>query len=379
MGQKFMITTDEKTDNYVLKQIGEEYRDKIVCIPIDFGIELFTRDTAIPETVEYLVNEVQKKQDYLIVIPYHSEGLGVRFLGIVDKIVKDLILKHDIDYNKILFTCSAAYVEFNKKNYYVYCAKYGHMPLRVAYTNHWESQGSCFANQFPEINFNSNANSEKKFLFFNRHPHPHRLFLIGELMKRNLLEQSYYSLSSPPEDIQEGIDIIPGQNDLMKNYVSQLKDRLPITLGTDLWTVDSEIQQFYNNSLFSVVTETTFLNSCDVTVYGELFHCYPGPFYTEKTWKAVRAKHPFIIATSPFAMQSLKELGYQTFHPYINESYDSIQDDASRLYAIADEIERLCNMSESETTEWLQNVQPICEHNFQVLKNKGIVTKYSWE
>lgn len=32
--------------------------------------------------------------------------------------------------------------------------------------------------------------------------------------------------------------------------------------------------------------------------------------------------HPFIVYGSPFTLKSLRELGFKTFSPFIDESYD---------------------------------------------------------
>ena len=37
---------------------------------------------------------------------------------------------------------------------------------------------------------------------------------------------------------------------------------------------------------------------------------------------------------------------------------------------ILKELERICNMSDSEVAEFVKNVKPICEHNQKILKVK---------
>jgi hypothetical protein len=68
----------------------------------------------------------------------------------------------------------------------------------------------------------------------------------------------------------------------------------------------------------------------------------------------------------------LKELGYKTYAPFIDESYDSIEDDGDRMLAILNEVERLCKMSPKELRKtWLPNVRTIARHNRSILVGKN--------
>jgi hypothetical protein len=71
----------------------------------------------------------------------------------------------------------------------------------------------------------------------------------------------------------------------------------------------------------------------------------------------------------------LRELGYKTFHPFINESYDTIDDHGDRMISIVNEIERLCKMDKNEFKSWRSNIEPIVKHNKMILDNKKIITK----
>jgi hypothetical protein len=72
----------------------------------------------------------------------------------------------------------------------------------------------------------------------------------------------------------------------------------------------------------------------------------------------------------PHSLSKLKELGYKTFSPYIDESYDEEINDYERLKMIVNEIERLSNLSEPQLVEFLTAVKEIVEYNYQLLTNK---------
>jgi hypothetical protein len=101
-------------------------------------------------------------------------------------------------------------------------------------------------------------------------------------------------------------------------------------------------------------------------------------FHSEKIFKAIRAKHPFVLLSTPNSVAGLREMGYKSYHPYINEEYDNVSDDHDRLSMVMDEVERLSNMTDDETRIWLENVKPIAQYNYELLKTKQFsVHRYS--
>ena len=91
---------------------------------------------------------------------------------------------------------------------------------------------------------------------------------------------------------------------------------------------------------------------------------------SEKTYKPIIFKHPFIVASTPLHLQYLRNLGYKTFSPYIDESYDLEFNDAKRLLLICKEINRLSNLSEDELIEFRTNLLEIVDYNFNLLYSR---------
>ncbi|MBY0281044.1 MAG: hypothetical protein K2W94_02690 [Alphaproteobacteria bacterium] len=114
------------------------------------------------------------------------------------------------------------------------------------------------------------------------------------------------------------------------------------------------------DSIIDIVNETWFTDdSCR--------------FFSEKTLRPLVTLRPFIIVGSPFSLQRLKELGYKTFHPYINEEYDNISDPVMRMNAILTELDRLFNKSKSELESLYITLKDILTHNyFHALQDQKI-------
>jgi hypothetical protein len=66
----------------------------------------------------------------------------------------------------------------------------------------------------------------------------------------------------------------------------------------------------------------------------------------------------------PYFLEMLIDLGFKTFHPYIDESYDTELNDAKRMMMITDQIERFTKYTDTELREFLDNTKHICRHNF---------------
>jgi hypothetical protein len=80
--------------------------------------------------------------------------------------------------------------------------------------------------------------------------------------------------------------------------------------------------------------------------------------------------HPFILMSQSNSLEILHQLGYKTFHPFIDESYDTEKNDVVRLKMILKEVERLSNLSDDEIGKFIDMVKPITSYNFLNLVRK---------
>jgi hypothetical protein len=156
------------------------------------------------------------------------------------------------------------------------------------------------------------------------------------------------------------------------------KEILPLILGNtkadDLpWSpeLEPEDYMFFENSYFSVVTETLYYqeNLTPNQLHAEHVPALIGLFLTEKTYKPIAMKHPFILLAPAHSLRMLRERGYKTFSPFIDESYDEIENDTLRLQAVVEEVKRL---SKSDLVEFTYQIKDIVEHNEKILRNQTV-------
>jgi len=220
---------------------------------------------------------------------------------------------------------------------------------------------------------------KKRFLSLNRRWRNYRPCVVSLLCAFNLLDNGYVSIAENDdgnkwEDFWNNTFEFGQHNRTVKEILINNEEKIRSLpelfldikdLSINQSNLQTSINDYYLDSLFSVVSETNFLSS---TV---LYDKVPDPgFFSEKTFKPIVYMHPFILVTTPNQLPYLRELGYKTFSPLINESYDTIEDDGDRLLAIMDEIQRLSSMTNEEILRFKSECEPILIHNYKTLMNK---------
>jgi hypothetical protein len=92
---------------------------------------------------------------------------------------------------------------------------------------------------------------------------------------------------------------------------------------------------------------------------------YSNKFFTEKSLKNFYLQKPFVLMSGKHSLKQLQEKGFQTFAPWIDESYDTIDCPNKRLQAIINEIERLSTISLEDLNSMYLEMVPVFEHNWQ--------------
>lgn len=229
-----------------------------------------------------------------------------------------------------------------------------------------------------EDSINQNIKRNYYFTCLMLRPRFHRSAIMLHLMERGHLDKgiiSYYgdqfgSKDAPTVETESLTYNLVNQLPSGKRLTSmweKLKQRSPITIDTILpiikehgWTSKElgffprdffEALTLSSRSYFEIVAETHFTDASCL-------------YLTEKTLWAIVGLQPFIMVGSPFALQYLRDLGFQTFSPYINENYDSISDPNLRMEFIMAEIDRLCAMSIDEIHQLFCELWPRVLHNY---------------
>ena len=206
--------------------------------------------------------------------------------------------------------------------------------------------------------FDVNKIPSKLFLSYNNTVRWHRTQLCVMLEKENLLNKGYMSLRTEgphnfdlglPPEYDQSIETLKEKQTILLDDVEQRDTHIAFPDHRDIF--------YHQDSHFSLVTETIFQNNPDPIKQGGTEYLRDLVFYTEKTYKPFWFYQPFIVCAVPGFLKAMRELGWVTFHPWIDESYDQEHDDEKRLQMIVQEVKRLSNFTTEQWQEWRRGVQ----------------------
>jgi len=222
---------------------------------------------------------------------------------------------------------------------------------------------------FSKMESEQSSFQNKKFICFNRMPRLQRIVFFNLLSKYKLINEGYVSFPEQnfgtfPSNLDYSNylkNTLQFDNDLrtslIKTWKSEIKN-LPYIVDTNDWNpnlyglMTSEI---YKKTYFSIVTESLYN---DVSV-----------FVDEKIWKPMYNNHPFIVVGCPFTLKKLRDMGFKTFEPYIDESYDEEPHHGKRMLKIINVVNDMCSMSDEDLGKMRHNMEDILKFNKQRLLN----------
>lgn len=94
---------------------------------------------------------------------------------------------------------------------------------------------------------------------------------------------------------------------------------------------------------------------------------------TEKALRPIACGQPFMLAATHGSLEYLRSYGFETFSPWIDETYDTIEDPAQRLEAIVQEMKRIANLSKAEKTFMYAGLEEI------TIRNKKLFFSDAWQ
>jgi hypothetical protein len=279
---------------------------------------------------------------------------------------------HGIPLHKIIYVTGCIN---SKELYEQYCAN-NNIPEskehRLTIISYPSSQSIFKPNlEESEAVYDTETVPEKLFLMWNRRYRYHRIVLALMLESLNLIDKTYISFSASDIERQTTTfeQAVPYHiiqnwgisNDVSQETINSFASRLPLTIDNET-NINQMCEDrgnvsrpYYQNSLVSLITETNFDNP-EVTL-------------TEKSYKPIKEKHPFIIAGVNGALKGLHRAGFKTFSEFWDESYDDIACPATRIRAIKQIIEEISTWDNDKILDFKRKVKPILDHNYNVLKN----------
>lgn len=204
----------------------------------------------------------------------------------------------------------------------------------------------CFADYGP----NKIVDFKKDFCLFNGRSEKHvGACLIAQLLaKDNLLRLGHCFFEVNINDnFQIAKKTLPDD--------SKIHDIANLHLPTidDVSSTPIELNSALQNCSFNLVVEAYYNDQLNLGF----------PFITEKLWRNVHAKVPFVLVGQRYTLRAFRELGYKTFHPYIDESYDLLEDD-ERVFAVYREVKKLLELPNDKKNKLFLHLKHITDFNY---------------
>lgn len=137
---------------------------------------------------------------------------------------------------------------------------------------------------------------------------------------------------------------------ILSNTYTEIENEFSYSNFTDNYSIDDADSTLFQSAFLHVVTETVF--------------DYPNIFVSEKSFKPIINKRPFVLVSTAGCLKNLQNFGFRTFNDYWDENYDNIENPDTRMFAIFDIIQNICSKSIVELQSMNKSMEEILEYNF---------------
>jgi len=211
----------------------------------------------------------------------------------------------------------------------------------------------------------------KKFLSFNRQMsnRHHRIMIAYLALKHDLLKDGFFSFVGTVDS--DEISSVLQQFTLTDNLSLEIHKLIPLEIDTQnlqhdrktSFSTNNNKKDLYLDSYIHITSETGFATT-DV-------------FFSEKTFRPIVNLQPFLSVGNVNCLKELQNLGFKTFHPHIDESYDTESNPIKRMRLLEIELQKLANMSIKEVHQLYYSITDILTHNQAHLKTFNDTNPYA--
>ena len=216
---------------------------------------------------------------------------------------------------------------------------------------------------------------KKTYITFNRLTSGERIYrslFINELYKANLLDSGYVSYSktcpgggSYDENLRAGIANQRISPVLVEEAIANIS-QLPEL------RIDFKDQDYIPNSSM-VLNPIPELMESFIFVVTETCYWQQKTHLTEKIFKPIVLRMPFLLVGCPNNLEYLRSYGFKTFGDYWDESYDSELDPIRRMQMVTQILKDINELPVNEQQDMLRSMSHILEHNYNLFNDPKFV------
>lgn len=216
-------------------------------------------------------------------------------------------------------------------------------------------------NQGHSHNLEWNSNSDKALILTGKPHRENRIGFLIECAKRDILKNQIYSLFKPKNVsiIEQTKKILNDRCDWDYDLFFEKYENNPD--GANIRNTEQDMhysgfpfsEELFKQTSISIILETNTHNISN-----------NNPDFSEKTYKPIINKHPFIMSNIKNSLCFLKQYGFYTFEEYLKvKKYDEIDNVYEKNIAIADNLEYFLQNYHS----FIDEINEKVEHNYNLI------------
>ena len=283
--------------------------------PFIFNVHIrLSPDGELRKDLNEIIPQSVLSADYLLVFT-DDEGYDAGPLK-----VRQQCLDLDIDLDRVLYLTPS-----------MKCIEEQLVPT-MFYGLDWNELRECLLSRGAEYKSILKLPTVRLLSSLTAYPDPHKIFITNALYKAGLTNGNYVTCQTPVEGRED--------TEFLKSLY--LVDKLP--LGQSLLLDeqgDFDVEDMLLNTIRIFRQSTVNIVSTSPT----------GRYRRSKTrrWShipklglgcALLSERPFVLHSEYPSLEYFKSYGFKSFHPYVDESYDSIDDPDLKAKAIVDVVQR---------------------------------------
>jgi hypothetical protein len=258
--------------------------------------------------------------------------------------------------NKWLYTSGLPNTSFYNFDYFIFDT--WNQSGVVSESSRYETDDVHDIELYLELVFS--AKKTKDFVCLNRSYKYHRPKIINDLWEAGILNSSYFSLAEIMTSDEEEYTVI---RDNGMPILANGEPRHNISSGRMSHDSVGNFDWAKHSKMF-ISTESQMFDCTDTLPnYPE----YDMLFVSEKVHKPLAWGMPFIVLGPCRALAHMKQLGFKTFEPYIDESYDLISEPQERYEAVLESIKAF-----KSSPYPAEELQEIVAHNIRLFYSKKL-------
>jgi len=201
---------------------------------------------------------------------------------------------------------------------------------------------------------------DKVFITFNNvisGNRNYRLNLVSRILEKKLENFGYISLNN--KNVNEII-----KQEIFKNSLLSSESKKLIFKNLYKKNLNFVIDQKQTSGTLSAFDDVNVLSLGFLHLVTETIFYEDKLHLTEKIFKPIVSKRPFMLVGAVGNLSYLKSYGFKTFSKWIDESYDNEADPDKRIDMILKELEKLCNYTNDQLQVMYDDMMEILNFNF---------------